>query len=220
VKGYESIWEIPNETFGSDTFEEESLIYFPPEDEWFSPSECLWTSPVPIKSKAIIGTSYPDDLKSFFCEGLNISPASLGTLVEGLRSLAQGQPSFADVKQIIWAINSMDPKERDLEAMRSCNILPISGDPSSADGTSLQTCQSTFVIIDRVKLADIFSGYIGFLDFSLEEVRQLDPFLKALRLGDKYLSCVCTEATACSEDGIPDRELTTEFMDRAYALLR
>jgi hypothetical protein len=120
---------------------------------------------------------------------------------------------------MIWAINAMDPKERDLSSLVARNVLPVtrSGNPA---GTTLQNCGNNFTVIDRTKLADIFREHVGFLDFSLEEVRQLDPFLQALDLSRKYLSRVCTEETTCGDDGVLDRTLTEEFKDRAYHLLR
>lgn len=197
------------------------MIYDLSGPAWFAPSQCLWTSPVQIEGRAIIGSSYPDELKPFFFERLRISPASLSTLVEGLRSLAEGQPSLADVNQMIWAINAMGPKQSDLDPLVLCNILPVNETgPSPSGRISLQNCQSNFVVIDRMKLAEIFRGHVGFLAFSLEEVRQLEPFFQALGLSKKYLSSVCKEETACNEDGVLDVNLTENFRNRAYDLLR
>lgn len=204
----------------SNTFEIERLIYAPSESAWFAPSHCLWNSPVPIRGKATIGNSYPDELKLFFFERLKIAPAVLSTVVEGLRSLARGQPSLPEVKEMIWAINNMDPKPGDLESMVECNILPVRGDRSGSERVSFCNYHSNFVVIDRLKLGEVFRGHIGFLDFSLEEVRQLNPFLEALNLDKKFLSRVCTDRTACTEERVLDARLTTEFRDRAYDLLR
>ena len=121
---------------------------------------------------------------------------------------------------MIWAINALDPKESDLMSLLNHNIFPVRRlDVVSAE-TTLQNCGSNFTIIDRTKLADIFRAHVGFLDFSLEEVRQLDPFLQALTLSKKYLSHVCTEETACNDGGVLDVALTENFKDRAYYLLR
>ncbi|KAH8808653.1 hypothetical protein F5884DRAFT_900865 [Xylogone sp. PMI_703] len=202
------------------TFQTECLVYAPSDGLWFAPSHCLWTSPVPIVGKAIIGASYSNGLKPFFLERLRISPASLSTLVEGLHSLAQRQPSSVDLKRMIWAINEMDPKESDLESVINCDILPVRDDRYGSTRISFQNCQGNFVVIDRAKLATVFTGYVGFLDFTLEEVRQLEPFLRALKLDKKCLSRLCTEETTCTEDGVVDRRLTEELKDRAYYLLR
>ncbi len=175
---------------------------------------------MPITGKAILGSSYPVELRDFFRDGLRISPAILGTLVQGLCSLAQGQPSIAVVKEMIWAINAMDPTKPDLIPLVPYNILPIRRMRHGSADMSLQNCGSNFSVVDRMKLADIFRDHTGFLDFSLEEVRQLDPILQALDLSKKFLSRVCIEETACSNNGVFDMDLTQEFNDRAYYLLR
>ncbi len=174
---------------------------------------------MPIEGKAILETLY-SQLRTFFQDRLRISPAILSTLVEGLCSLAETQPSVTAVKQMIWAINAMDPEESDLLPLIPCSILPVKSAGDATAGISLQNCRSNFTVIDRTKLADVFMGYVGLLDFSLEEVRQLEPFLQALHLNKKYLSRICTEETACSDDGDLDEALTEEFEDRAYHLLR
>jgi hypothetical protein len=194
----------------------------PSTSEWFSPSECLWTSPVQIDGKAIISRSYPEELKTFFLERLRISPASLSTIVEELHSLADRQPSpsVSKVKEMIWVINKMEPKQGDLGILITSEILPIRR-PGSASNSSafFKSCQNNFAIIDRTKLAEIFDGHVTFLDFTLEEVRQLYPFLYALDLERNYLSLLCDEETACGDNGSVDRKRTAEFKERAYDLL-
>jgi hypothetical protein len=121
---------------------------------------------------------------------------------------------------MIWAINAMEPKQGDLDTLLTSDILPVRRpEPSPNHNRFLQSCQTDFVVIDRTKLAEIFDGHAAFLDFTLEEVQQLYPFLHALGLGKKYLSLICDEETACSENGLVDSKLTAEFTERAYDLL-
>lgn len=166
-----------------------------------------------IDGKAIISRSYPEELRTFFLERLRISPASLSTLVEELHSLANRQPSLSvsRVKEMIWAINKMEPEQGDLDILITSEILPVRR-PGSASN-------SNFAIIDRTKLAEIFDGHATFLDFTLEEVHQLYPFLHALDLERNYLSLLCDEETACGDNGSVDRKRTAEFKERAYDLL-
>lgn len=173
---------------------------------------------MPVPGKAILKSSYPDDLIPFFHDSLGISPATLSTLVEGLCSLAAEEPTVIQVKSMITAINAMSPERIDLNPLMFCQILPVRRFGSNE--ISLQNRGSNFAIIDREKLAEIFKESAVFLDFSLEEVRQLDPFLKGLDLNQKYLSLACTEDTACTGDRAIDVNLTKTFQDRAYHLLR
>lgn len=204
----------------SNTLETESLVYAPQDPFWFAPSQCLWSSPVPVPEKAILHPFYPEELERFFQDRLKISPASLDTLVEGVRSLAQGTPSVIAIKGMIDAINTMNPKKEALSSLVDVNFLPIRRTGSSREGVRLQNCRSNFSIIDRTKLAEIFRPHTGFLDFSLEEVQNLAPFLRALDLSHKYLSRLCTEETACSDSGLLDSVLTEQFRNRAHYLLR
>lgn len=115
----------------------------------------------------------------------------------------------------------MNPDHGDLDTLLTSDILPVRRpEPSPNQSIFFQSCQTDFVVVDRIKLADIFDGHVAFLDFTLEEVKQLDPFLHALSLGKKYLSLMCEEKTACDESGLFDSKLTAEFNDRAYDLLR
>ncbi|KAH6672240.1 hypothetical protein B0J14DRAFT_69385 [Halenospora varia] len=206
------------------SFEDESLILVSSTNEnWFSPSQCLWTSPVQIEGKAIIGNSYPERLKNFFLDFLEISPASLCTLVLELLSLTQRRPSISRVKELIWAINAMDPEPADLETLLTSDILPVRIlDGDSSHIIILQAPQSDLAINDRNKLARVFQNTPGatILDFTLEEVLQLEPFLQALGLQNKYLSSMYDEETACGDEGVVDNNLTEKFRERAYDLLR
>jgi len=85
---------------------------------------------------------------------------------------------------------------------------------------SFQNANSNFVVNDRPKLEEVFKDHIGFFDFTLEEVRQLAPFLKALGLENNYLSHVTTEETACTENKLCDANLTQSFKNKSYGLLR
>lgn len=205
---------------GRNTLETESLVYAPQNPFWFSPSQCLWASPVLVPNKAILHPFYPELLKGFFQDRLKISPASLDTLVEGIRSLAQGHPSVSAIKGMIDAINKMNPKKEDLSSLLEVNFLPILRINPPGEALRFQNSRSNFSIIDRTKLGEIFKSHTGFLDYSLEEVQNLAPFLKALGLSNKFLSRLCIEETACGDSGLMDLDLTEKFRNRAYYLLR
>lgn len=165
--------------------------------------------------------SYPEVLRPFFVEYLGISPASLCTLVDELSSLATQHLTVQRVKQLIWAINGMRPRPNDLSILSTCNFLPVRvPQPGAAHQIEFRSCQSGFAIIDRIPLAEIFEGHVELLDFSLEEILQLEPFLRSLNLRNKYLSLLCSEETDCQEEGILDNRLTAAFNSIAYHLLR
>ncbi|RFU34079.1 hypothetical protein B7463_g2224, partial [Scytalidium lignicola] len=210
-----AIFTKPN----NNIFEDEVLIYVPSTNQWYPPSRCLWSSPVPIEGMAVIGTDYPEGLTDFFLTHLRISPASLPTLVEALRTLGERRSSVESIKEMIKAINRMDPTRQDLEPLATCNVLPIRRHASRGN-IALGNFWETFAIIDNTKLSAIFWEHVDLLDFSLEEVHEMAPFLEGLGLQTKYLSRLCTIQTASGEDGVIDERLTREFTDRAYEILR
>ncbi|KFZ02938.1 hypothetical protein V502_11372 [Pseudogymnoascus sp. VKM F-4520 (FW-2644)] len=200
------------------TFEDEKLVYIPFTNQWYPPSQCLWSSPVPVEGMSVIGTDYPEVPADFFLECLRIPPASLTTLVRELCSLGERRSSVESIKEMIKAINGMNPTRQVLESLATCYILPIRRHTSG--NINLGHLQETFAIIDTTKLLAIFQGHVDVLDFSLEEVHELAPFLEGLGLQCKYLSRLCTTQTACREDGMVAGRLTREFTDRAYEILR
>ena len=174
---------------------------------------------MPIEGVAVISAEYPEELVDFFRERLRISPATLPTLVKALCSLGERRSSAESVKEMIKAINREGLTRQDLESLATYNVLPIRRHASHGN-INLGNLQETFAIIDNTKFSAIFRNIVDFLDFSLEEVHELAPFLEGLGLQSKYLSQLCTTQTSCDEDGMIDRKLTREFTDRAYEILR
>jgi hypothetical protein len=167
----------------------------------------------------VTGSEYPEELKDFFIIHLAISPASLPTLVDGLCSLSRNGSSISSIKQMIKAINRKEPTLEDLEPLTICTFLPIKRH-TSPNTVTLGNLQETFAIVDNLKYSAIFETHVDFLDFCLEEVLELTPFLQNFQLTSKYLSKIYTTQTACGENSIVDKRLTSEFRDRAYDILR
>jgi hypothetical protein len=167
----------------------------------------------------VIGTEYSEALKDFFLMRLEISPASLPTLIEALISRSSNGSSVTDIKQTIKAINRMKPTREDLQVLRACSFLPIKRH-SEAGNVTLGSLLETFAVIDNVKIFAIFEEHVDISDFSLEEVLELEPFLHGLGLKSKYLSRIYITETACGEGSVADQELTSNFRERAHDILR
>lgn len=149
---------------------------------------------------------------------MGVSPAAIDTLVQGLYTLASEQPSLVGIKQMIIAINDMTPSREDLNLLISRRVLPLRNVVGN-EVLRLRSSEDDFAIIDRRKLENIFRDHTQLLDFSLEEVSQLQPFMSALGLENKYISRISSEQTTC-DDGVEDMNLTESFQQRAYHLLR
>jgi hypothetical protein len=202
-----------------DSFESEELVYVSTTDQWYPPSRCLWSSPVPVPDMVVIGSEYPEELRDFFLMRLKISPASLPTLVEALCSLSRSGSSLRCIKQMIKAINRKKPTQQDLEPLTTFNFLPIKRH-TPPNNVTLGNLQETFAVVDNLKFLAIFEAHVDLLDFSLEEVHELTLFLQGLQMTNRYLSEIYTTQTACSGSAIIDERLTSDLRTRAYDILR
>jgi hypothetical protein len=169
-----------------------------------------------MPGKSTISGQYRD-LKDLFVGVLKVKIPDLRLLVEELKRVAQSSPSIDDIKSLIWQINTFDPTIQDLETLRGSKIFPV----RKANGrVELRTRIARFSVIDRQLWADAFERKLDYLDFSLKEVRTLQPFLAGLEIGG-YLSEVVIEKSPLQ--GIitePSAKRTRDLQRRAYALSR
>jgi hypothetical protein len=184
--------------------------------DWTAPSACLWSKDAQVPGKSTISGQYKD-LKDLFVGVLKVKIPDLRLLVEELKRFAQSSPSINDIKSLIWQINTFDPTTEDLATLRGSKIFPV----RKSNGTvELRTRLARFSIIDRQLWADAFEGKLDYLDFSLKEVRTLEPFLSGMEIGG-YLSEIVIEKS--SFQGIlpePSAKRTRDLRRRAYALSR
>lgn len=193
--------------------EDDQLIFV--QGKYYSPSCCLWTSEARIAGKVSIMDVYAD-LEYFFREQLGVQMPDLAMLIQELKSRADGILSVQDAKELIKQINSMGPQTGSLEQLKELKILPVQM-PNGV--VNLQSTRDAFSIVDRDPLRKAFRGKISMLDYSLEEVRILRPFLSSLGLEDRFLSRTVTEESTARESSF-DRVLTSEFRAKAYTLFR
>lgn len=198
------------------TFEKDALIYDMLGHDWAAPSACLWSKDAQVPGKSTISGQYKD-LKDLFVGVLKVKIPDLRLLVEELKRVAQSSPSINDIKSLIWQINTFSPTTEALTTLRGSKIFPV----RKANGkVELRTRLARFSIIDRQLWADAFEGKLDYLDFSLKEVRTLEPFLSGMEVGG-YLSEVVIEKS--SFQGIlpePSAKRTRDLRRRAYALSR
>ncbi|KAL5345654.1 hypothetical protein ACLOAV_009408 [Pseudogymnoascus australis] len=204
-------------------FEFDALIYVPLDDRpaWCKVSQCVWSSAARLRGRVSLNENY-NDLEDLFVGFLGVKPVDLPMAIDELKEAGNRQPiSVSEVKESIWTVNSLLSTELSLpnpRAITKSNVFPV----RQANG--VVTCQSlitNFFVIDREPLKQSFEGRVKFLDFTLEEVVELWPFLKWTHLEDRYLSHCVKEITSFhGGDAMlisnPDRQIK----NRAYALLR
>jgi hypothetical protein len=152
---------------------------------------------------------------------LKVKIPDLSMLVDELSRLVSLKLKVNDVKSLIWQVNSFSPSRKDLEKLKSLPIFPVKITGGTSDPVVLRVRTEKFSINDRQPWADAFKGKIDFLDFALEDVRKLQPFLSSFDLGDRYLSRAVAEMSSFQgEVGERSKKLTTQLRGRAHALAR
>lgn len=227
-----------------DHFEKSSLVYVPDDRCWKAPSSCLWASPVEITGKSLLSKLYGPgqkikSLKAFFVDCLRVPDVSLRILVEELKSVAKtingrelsskDTGALQRVKILIKALNSMplgQPEAVSMgEKLRCESIFPVTKKQVSNEGLNksmiLASTADYFSIKDRQNYWESFKGQVWMLDFTLEEVSELGPFLRWLKVEERYLSRSVSETSSFGGvDEMSSVDLTRDLQKRAKALLR
>lgn len=142
----------------------------------------------------------------------------MGMLVRELKKAAASSLPIGEIKNLLWQINSMALTKKDVESLEAVSIFPVR---LLGGEIELRSRDTQFAISDRKKLEDLFATRIEFLDFSLEQVRILQPLLSALELTDRYLSAAVVEKSFIEKSSKqPSEAWTNHFRRRAYALFR
>jgi len=197
-------------------FEEYMLIYDMLGQNWTAPSKCLWSKDAQVPGKSIISGQY-GNLKDFFVRVLKVKIPDLRLLVKELKRAAQSSPSINDVKSLIWQINTFAPTIKDLDKLRESRIFPVRKTNGELE---LQTRLARFSIVDRQPWADSFQGKLDVLDFSLKEVRTLEPFFSSMEVGGYLSEVVIEKSSLQSIPPKPSTRRTRDLRRRAYALSR
>ncbi|KAG8677589.1 hypothetical protein FPOAC2_03723 [Fusarium poae] len=196
-------------------FAEEKLIYSNVGNvsHWYTVSECLWSSATQIRGKVALNDLYPD-LEDFFVNFLGVQELTLSMAYDELKEMGNRIPSppIAAVKDTIWALNSLlvtADRQPDERPVLKGTVFPVKYPNGSF---KLQSCRTEFAIVDRKALGDIFGTRAKTLDFTLDEVRRLQPFLSWLNMGSRYLSTSVREISTVASEHMnrlqsPDREI-------------
>lgn len=130
--------------------------------------------------------------------------------------------SVDEVKRLLKTLNSFLRTESNPPSpsrLLKALVFPIR-DPSSGR-VSLCTSNTQFTLIDREGPPSKFLEKVKVLDFTLQEIRQLEPFLSWTRLESRYLSR-CMKETSRLGDGVksPISQPHRDIRRKAHALLR
>ena len=161
---------------------------------------------------------YPE-LEDFFRGALKVQLPRVDTYIVQLRDLLSTNPvSIDDIKATIHRVSQLPLEGHDREGLLDLEFLPVVLPERSV---ALLSPTGSFFIADRTEHRSVFEGKVPFLDFSLEEIRQLHQLLLFLGLENRYTSSAVREKTVV--EGPEDEPSPTEtraFRKKARHILR
>jgi hypothetical protein len=203
-------------------FEKDRFIYYEVggKESWHRPSECLWTPVTDINGMIQLHNAY-EDLADFFVELIGVRTLTLQMVYDKLVSEGNGQQPPEKVKETIWLLNSYLQNEHDWPDPK--HVLQGRVIPVKYPTGVIELCSSSvdFAVSDRIHLSGLFTGKAKFLDFDVNEVARLEPFLKWTGLDARYVSSSVKEISAVRGD--VHRSLTSpsrKIAGKAHGLLR
>ena len=162
-----------------------------------------------------------DTLKDFFVNFLGVKTLNLQMVFDKLKEQGAGQSSIEEVRKTIFLLNSLlqsEKKHPSPKAILESSVFPVRYPDGSVE---LRTSVTAFAIADRKHLYDLFSNQAKFLDFSMNDIPGLEPFLKWTGLENRYLSRSVKEISTLRGDS--ERPISHRDRDvsrKAHGLLR
>jgi hypothetical protein len=210
-------------TISRASFETEALIYFDHNGTpgWHKPSECVWSDTTHIHGKIAVNAQY-SDLKDLFIEKLQVPQLDLMMVFDQLLEARSLNLPVSEVKELLKTLNSFLRAEENPprpNRLLNARVFPVR-EPSSGN-VILCTSNTQFALIDREGPPSRFIEMVRVLDFTLQEIRQLEPLLTWTDLESRYLSRRMKETSRLG-NGVraPISQPHRDLRRKAYALLR
>lgn len=203
-------------------FENDALIYVTSIDwsSWRKPSECVWSTAARLRDKFSLNGEY-EKLRGLFVDKLGVKRVTLAMAIKELEEAGGRQStSVEEVKASLQTVNSLLSSESGTQRPNfgESSVFPVRNPEGTVQCVPAQT---QFFIVDRESLRLSFEDRVKFLDFSLEEVNDLRPFLEWAGLEDRYVTRRVRESTSVQAfDARPIFKPGREIRHRAHALLR
>jgi hypothetical protein len=190
-------------------------------ESWHRIEDCLWSSATEIEGKTVLNGLYPD-LKRFFVDVLGVKTLTLQMAYDKLENLGKSSASSVSGVKSTWAafhslLLQVDHKPDPARLLKR-RLFPVRHPDGHVD---LCSAASPFAIIDRKQHGILFSGKAMILDYSFEEVYQLQETIRWAGLHTRYTSAAVMEVSAVA-GGVktavsnPDRSLHS----KAHGLCR
>ena len=189
---------------------------------WYRRSQCLWSNLTSIEGKISIDGIYPE-LESLFTDIIDVNRVIPGMIHdELLRVSCSGNATAKRIKELLTGFNAPLPTARRIPApnkLLKCQVLPVRS-PGHNDPPFCSS-ETEFFIVDRDDLFAAFGDRVRCLDFTLQEVCQLKPFISWAGLESRYISrCFEEVSTVLGGLQMPISEPDRDVRRKAYGLLR
>ena len=161
-------------------------------------------------------------LEELFVSFLGVSQVDLTMAINELKEAAGKTETLPEqLKESIWTVNSLLPSADKIpnpSNLSKSGIFPI----RHPDGHfSCVNDATQFYLVDREEYAETFKKKVKFLDFSLEEIARLSPFLKWIQITSRYLSTSVKAVTSIPGGGTRlSSNSERQIGNRAHAILR
>lgn len=202
------------------TFEAEALICGSENQSmsWHTTAQCLWTSATQIGGMLTLKELYPH-LRSFFVKDLGVQTMTAKMVYD---KLTGPELSVEEAKQTLETFNSLlrvsKRGEFDPAPVLQKAVFPVKFPNGHV---RLLKGSDDFALLDRKSLGEDFAAKAKFLNFSMDETRNLQPWIEWTGLEKRYLTKVVKEISAADEDSTrPISSPYREIKSKARALLR
>ncbi|KAE8338025.1 hypothetical protein BDV24DRAFT_177138 [Aspergillus arachidicola] len=156
-----------------------NLIYHQNQDDswgWYIPSQCLWSEVTSINGMVALNDEY-EGLSELFVDVLGVRTLTLEMVIKKLVDQGSTSTSVEEVKETIWLLNNYLQRDEDVpdsQSIRDAKVFPVLDLNGQVE---LRSCDEAFSIADRNRLYDWFVGKADFLDFGVNDIHRLEPFL-------------------------------------------
>lgn len=157
----------------------------------------------------------------FFVDIIGVREFDAAIIYNELLTIDTTSATVDQIKDLLWSLNSqlqVGHLNSTPDALLQRCILPV----QHADG-QVRLCPSAkdFAIVDRKTFFGVFRGKIDIFDFTLTEVRQLEPFIEWSGLGVRYLSRLIKEITILDEGlRVPVSDPIQDVKRKSYEIYR
>lgn len=189
--------------------------------DWYSPSQCLWSSATSIDEKVAINDHYAE-FEHLFREVLNVPSLNLIMVYEELLGASSSGATTERIKDLLLNFSSLLPSEGNPPApgrLLRHRIFPVKA-PGERNTTTC-TAETEFFIIDREDLFAAFGDRVRCFDFSLKDACRLRPLIIWAGFESRYLSR-CVEEVSKVRGGMQwsTQDSNRDVKNKAYGLLR